>query len=1052
MKYTPALFDDTLYIGSRDGYVYSIDTKTGKEKWKYKTNDEIASSPTVTEDSVYIGSSDTFVYALDATTGDEEWKYKTGGSVSSSPALSGGTIYIGSRDTIVYALDATTGAEKWKYKTGGGVTSSPAVSNGVVYIGSEDSYVYALDAITGKEKWKFKTKNKIRYSTSALSGGTVYIGSSDTFVYALNATTGAEKWKYKTGGEVGSSPTVSGNTIYIGSMDTYLYSLDATTGREKWKYKTDKWIWPSSPTVSNGIVYIGSYDGNVYAFTPTKKDTVVATVQPSPTTSVSSDNIPKLIFPLTGAVLYDGSGGSSVWDFDWSDVEGASEYHLYVIGPIPPAEFPIVDTITTSSSYRHVSSGYVVSKNYYGWTWRVRAKINGQWSEWSETGNFDVGKVPTKPPTSYPISSATSAPTYTSVATPLQTPYVLDTPPPQQNKTNMTTFIFGGIAILIGLVLLVSKSRWKNQGTSRPTSPTPIPTLSPVSHAAQEAADREQKQMEMQRLAELRNDASSKLKRAESMLNQTAQLGIDTSQLEDILAKAEQAFQKENYTHTIDNVKKYIALIDQAEKNKKQLEQMRRSASDKIISAIFSIEKAERIGVTIKNAREINTKAQSAFDANDYNSAIRFANKSKDTAEQLINESKPSISIELPPKMEYKAWKHQDLIVTNKGTAHAVAITITFLTSLEVRDFKNIKRLDAGEQKTINVNIKPTEKGEVPVDYIVGFKDLMDRVYKTEDTATIQISTEIASEISDYQPMPPVARALSENVDVRTKLDYKGATIIYKVKVVNNTTEAISDVKFYPYVPDLFLLKENVKLIPLIEPKRSQTVTFEIRPTSECGTCNVAGRMNYYDGASKNRKDIEFEAKSLSIICPVLHRQEITEDMWGKLISNLIKAEETGTDIPIDGKTLFRMVSRTIKDDMPMHMLEPETTKGKVFNAVARFYAEGVGGLKYMGQVEVIGGVKKSTLLLKAWAEKEDALTGFFYGILDKIMVKIDVKGYTDEPIIQNYFFGNYAPGGRIIDLSDKTIQISTESRKCPNCGMEVKSNEKFCFECGAKL
>jgi len=304
----------------------------------------------------------------------------------------------------------------------------------------------------------------------------------------------------------------------------------------------------------------------------------------------------------------------------------------------------------------------------------------------------------------------------------------------------------------------------------------------------------------------------------------------------------------------------------------------------------------------------------------------------------------------------------------------------------------------------------------------------------------------------DVPSKPPVAGALSDNVDVKTKLDYKGTTIIYKVKVENNTNEAISDVKFYPHVPDLFLLKENLKSIPLIEPKRSQTVTFEMRPTSECGICNVAGRVNYYDGASKNRKDIEFEAKSLSIICPVLHRKEITEDMWRELISNLIKAEETGKDIPIDGETLFRMVSRTIKDDMSMHMLEQETTKGEVFNAVARFYAEGVGGLKYMAQVEVIGGVKKSMLLLKAWAEKEDALTGFFYGIFDKIMMKIDVGGYTDEPIIKNYFFGNYAPGGRIIDQSDKTIQISTEKRKCPNCGIEVEGEQKFCLECGAKL
>ncbi|MCK5691262.1 MAG: hypothetical protein KAI08_00395, partial [Bacteroidales bacterium] len=86
----------------------------------------------------------------------------------------------------------------------------------------------------------------------------------------------------------------------------------------------------------------------------------------------------------------------------------------------------------------------------------------------------------------------------------------------QQNKT---TLIFGSIAILIGLVLLVSKSRRKKQGTSRPTSPTPIPTSLPVSHVTQKVVDREQKRMEMQRLAELREDASSKLKRAKGMLN-----------------------------------------------------------------------------------------------------------------------------------------------------------------------------------------------------------------------------------------------------------------------------------------------------------------------------------------------------------------------------------------------------------------------------------------------------------------------------------------------------------------------------------------------------
>jgi hypothetical protein len=152
---------------------------------------------------------------------------------------------------------------------------------------------------------------------------------------------------------------------------------------------------------------------------------------------------------------------------------------------------------------------------------------------------------------------------------------------------------------------------------------------------------------------------------------------------------------------------------------------------------------------------------------------------------------------------------------------------------------------------------------------------------------------------------------------------------------------------------------------------------------------------------------------------------------------------------------------------MHMYMQEPEITQSQqLFNGVTRFYGEGVQGLKYAVQIEVVGGAKKSKLILKAWAEKEDALTGFYHGILDEIEKRINLKGYIDEPIIQNFITGHYITGqvGKIIDVGDKSIQIGTQvkdalvqrsnigANKCPNCGREVEANEKFCLECGAKL
>ncbi|MFA4957825.1 MAG: zinc ribbon domain-containing protein [Candidatus Methanoperedens sp.] len=291
----------------------------------------------------------------------------------------------------------------------------------------------------------------------------------------------------------------------------------------------------------------------------------------------------------------------------------------------------------------------------------------------------------------------------------------------------------------------------------------------------------------------------------------------------------------------------------------------------------------------------------------------------------------------------------------------------------------------------------------------------------------------------------------SNLVCAKSAFGYKGATILYKVKIENNTPEPMSDIKVYPYVPDVFLLKEKEKSISLIEPNSSQTVTFEIRPTGECGECMVSGRVNYYDTSLKKRKDIELESKSLSIICPMLRRKEISEDSWREKISNLVKAEENTTDIPLDGEGLFGMICEILKD-MNLYALAPNSTKAQIFRGTAKFFGEGVKGLQYAAQVEVVGGSRKSKLIIKAWAEKEDALTGFYHGILDEIEKRIKVKEYIDDSIMQY----NIHIGDKIsTQVKDSFVQrsnIGSAERTCPNCGKMAGANEKFCNECGEKL
>ena len=295
-------------------------------------------------------------------------------------------------------------------------------------------------------------------------------------------------------------------------------------------------------------------------------------------------------------------------------------------------------------------------------------------------------------------------------------------------------------------------------------------------------------------------------------------------------------------------------------------------------------------------------------------------------------------------------------------------------------------------------------------------------------------------------------KSKENSINIKSTFGYKGATIQYKIKIENPTPEPMGDIKVNLYVPDVFLVSEITKTIGMLKPNEAKTVTFEIRPTRECGDCEVSGKVVYYDYSTKKTSEIDIPVKSLSIVCPMLKVKEINESEWHNNVGSLVETEENTREIDMPAETLFTMVTRIVKD-MHMYSLKPEITGNQqLFNGVARFYGEGVKELKYAAQIEVVGGAKKSKLILKAWAEREDALTGFYHGILDELEKRVQVKGYIDDSIVQNYYHYGDNIGTQVKDSFVQRSNIGTGTKKCPNCGRDVEANEKFCLECGTKL
>src|SRR4051812_34175613 len=220
----PTVVSGRVFVGSDNGYVYSIDAKTGCVYWSFEAGSIIRNAITVgavqgngdAKYAAFVGDGHANVYAIDAQNGKLLWKTKvdphfvariTAGTryydgklivpVSSSEEFSSGNPGYScctSRGSVV-ALDASTGKQIWKawvvpdepkpYKTmangvvlyapaGGAVWNSPTIDpvKRAVYFGTGDATtappakttdaIMAVDLDTGKYLWSFQaTENDV---------------------------------------------------------------------------------------------------------------------------------------------------------------------------------------------------------------------------------------------------------------------------------------------------------------------------------------------------------------------------------------------------------------------------------------------------------------------------------------------------------------------------------------------------------------------------------------------------------------------------------------------------------------------------------------------------------------------------------------------------------------------------------------------------------------------------------------------------------------------------------------------------------------------------
>ena len=339
-----------VYLTSKSGALYAINTASGNLRWRYQAGSAIESSPVIDDAGVvYFGSYDGKVYGVSAE-GNLAFRFATGGRVQSTPAIgSDRVLYVGSDDNKLYAVPLPTYSDSnvvhqpaalWSHRTPGDIASSPLVGEQVVII---DSYSNALTALhssshgllasspwprfrgnnqgessydptfAGEILWSAQTLGVIP-SSPALSpdGSQVAVGSYDNSLYVYDVPSGEQLWSYDTGSVIMSSPSYSrdGQVVYVANYTGTLFALTApsagsSNGVLLWQYQMGDNTGYANPAVdSNGNVYIGSRDRYLHVVDASGKLVWRYRVSSSITSSIAVDERDGTVYFASGLYLY----------------------------------------------------------------------------------------------------------------------------------------------------------------------------------------------------------------------------------------------------------------------------------------------------------------------------------------------------------------------------------------------------------------------------------------------------------------------------------------------------------------------------------------------------------------------------------------------------------------------------------------------------------------------------------------------------------------------------------------------------------------------------
>ena len=223
-----------VYFGSFQDRWAAVSLSSGNLVWSFSTgaaNQDctMVKSPVADRTHIYLTGLDGFVYSLDTATGRVIWKRKLTAPPSTALALKGNALFVGTSDNHIYGLKSETGATVADVAVEATPVGRLTFTDDSLLLFLENrsersGYIVSVDPNLTTQQWKQKSSPDWASERPHLWKGLVLAGTCRGELAAFRASDGAPQWKLDLKGCIRSIGN-SDDLLFVGVQEGTVYAL-----------------------------------------------------------------------------------------------------------------------------------------------------------------------------------------------------------------------------------------------------------------------------------------------------------------------------------------------------------------------------------------------------------------------------------------------------------------------------------------------------------------------------------------------------------------------------------------------------------------------------------------------------------------------------------------------------------------------------------------------------------------------------------------------------------------------------------------------------------